>query len=214
MDGSRDDELEKVVGRVKDVLRAKVVRGEDGKVQEVRVLTQAKKSVQKVAKDVTSAIRAQGEDLESEHIHISQVASQDWSELAGARIKFQGLGFETFGITAECRVVLALGDRSITGSSKGIATARESLKLVARATLDAISMCLIGIPETVLEGVSVIPIAGVDIVLVMLSTLNHGRVEYLSGSCPVKADVREAVCRATLSAFNRKLALLARGAEA
>lgn len=212
MDGS-PDELEKVIGRVRDVLRVKVVRDDGGKVKQVRVLTSDSRTAQKIARDVTTALRSQGEDISPEDIHIAQMTNEEWSALAGGRLRLEGVSFETRSSSAECRVLLGLGDKLISGSAKGPLSSRESLKIVAKATLEAVAAAIDPCPEMSLEGVGTISIAGVETVVVLVSGLGPDGVEYFSGSCPVRVDHKDATARATLSAINRKFALLLKGEE-
>ncbi|MDP2859062.1 MAG: hypothetical protein Q8P50_13950 [Bacillota bacterium] len=211
MASSRDDQLEKIVGRVKDVLRAKVIRDEGGSVREVRVLTNEAKSVQKITRDVASAIRSQGEEVDAGSIRISQMANEDWSEIAGARLKLKSVSFESSVSAAESRVTLVHGDQAIYGVAAGSASSKESLRIVARATLEAAKSCIDPSPGMFVEGVIVADMINAKVVLVLVSVFGPDGVEYLSGSCPVRIDDRDATARATLSAINRKFALLVRG---
>jgi hypothetical protein len=213
MPGSREDELESVVGRVKDVLRARVVRDDDGKVSEVRILTKDAKSAQKISRDVASVIRSQGEEVPPENIRVAQMTQDDWSSIAGTRLRLEGVGFETRTNRAEARTILALGKQEVVGSATGSPSAYESLRLVADATLNAVKMCLDPCPEVLVEGTSLITLAGVETVVVLVSMSGPDGVEVYSGSCPVRTDRRDAVARATLNAINRKVARIMKGAS-
>ncbi len=213
MTSSRDDQLEKIVGRVKDVLRAKVIRDEGGTVREVRVLTNESKTVQKITRDVASAIRSQGESVDAGSIRISQMANDDWSEIAGARLRLQTVSFESSVSSCESRVTLIHGNQAVHGASTGPANSKEFLRIVARATLEAAKMCIDPSPDMFVEGVSVADMIDARVVLVLVSVFGPDGVEYLSGSCPVRIDERDATARATLNAINRKFALLVRGTD-
>lgn len=213
MPGSRDDELEGVVGRVKDVLRARVVRDDDGKVREVRVLTKDAKSAQKVTRDVASVVRAQGEEVLPENIRVSQMSQDEWSSIAGTRLRLEGVGFETRTARAEAKIILAMGKQEVIGSAVGSPSSRESLRLVADATLNAVKMCLDPCPEMLIEGISVLTLAGVETVVMLVSISGPDGVEIYSGSCPVRVDRKDAAARATLNAINRKLQRLIKGAS-
>ncbi len=213
MTSSRDDQLEKIVGRVKDALRAKVIRDEGGTVREVRVLTNEAKSVQKITRDVTSAIRSQGENVDAGSIRISQMANDDWSEIAGARLRLQSVSSESSVSSCESQVTLIHGNQAVHGAATGPASSKELLKIVARATLEAAKSCIDPGPDMFVEGVSVANMIDARVVLVLVSVFGPDGVEYLSGSCPVRIDERDATARATLNAINRKFALLVRGTD-
>jgi len=213
MTSSRDDQLEKIVGRVKDVLRAKVIRDEGGTVREVRVLTNESKSVQKITRDVASAIRSQGESVDAGSIRISQMTNDDWSEIAGARLRLQSVSFESSVSSCEARVTLIHGNEAVHGVATGPASSKELLKIIARATLEAAKSCIDPSPDMFIEGVSMANMIDAKVVLVLVSVFGPDGVEYLSGSCPVRIDERDATARATLNAVNRRFALLVRGTD-
>jgi hypothetical protein len=212
VDSPRNDELEKVVGRVKDVLRARVVRDEDGKVSEVRVLTGESKSPQKIARDVTSVIRSRGEEVAPENIRVAQMTTDDWTEIAGVRLRLESVLFESRSMSAEARITLMYGKREVVGAAAGLPASRESMKIVAAATLNAVQACLDPCPDLTVEGVSAVLVGGVDTVVVLVSACSPEGIEVFSGSCPVRFDRRDAAARATLDAINRKFALAAKGA--
>ncbi len=210
MDFPVDKDLEKVVAGVKDVLSAKVVKDEQGSIREVRVVTEGEKSAQRVARDITSAIRAQGEDVLISDIHVAQVTRGEWNNIVGERLRLNGLSYRTHGMSLECSVTLEYAGRVVTGTSNCTASHAESLRVAARATLDAISCCLPRFPKITLEGVSISVVGGVKVCTVVLSVLEKGSTQHLTGCSQVKSDARDAVCRATLAACNRRLALLLR----
>jgi hypothetical protein len=211
MDSSRGDELEKIVGRVKDVILARVVRDGEGKVKEVRVLTGDSKSAQRLARDVTSAVRSQGEDIAQDAIHVAQMTDDDWDRLVGCRLRLEGVSFGAQRGMAEAHVTLLSGSRAVTGADTGPRTSCEALKIVARATIAAIRAFIDPCPDLSLEGTAMVEIAGIKTVVVLVSATGPDGFECFSGSCPVRMDDKDAAARATLNAINRKFALMVKG---
>jgi hypothetical protein len=108
------------------------------------------------------------------------------------------------GSEAEAEVTLSFGGSDFTGMVTGGGAASQRPRLVAHATLTALSD-LLGLPADV-ESASVVDTGANPVALVVL-TVSIPRLgsQSLAGSAVVRGDEADAVARAVLSALNRRL---------
>jgi hypothetical protein len=124
---------------------------------------------------------------------------------AVARPVIQEIAVRTTGTEAEAEVSLSFGGNTFTGTATGSGAASQRPRLVAQATLIALTD-LLGLPAHV-ESASVVDTGIKPVALVVLSvSVPRLGPQSLSGSAVIRGDEAEAVARAVLAALNRRLA--------
>ncbi len=196
---------------------------------EVNILATGDRPPKQIARDVRSALRADLR-LEVDHRKISVAQRRDDSgplhevqvpegnviELVppleprstSRRFQFLGLDLSLNTHRAHARVELALGDGESAGEAEGPATQDESLRLIARATLQAVERFVGEETRFTLAELVTLPLGGEPIVLVGVHFQNGRERQLLSGSAAVGRDLQTSVVFATLAALNRRLGRL------
>lgn len=108
----------------------------------------------------------------------------------------------------EARVQLEIADSVIEGTASGPSSATNKLRVVAMATAAALEDYLAGICNFVVEDLTLVTLARHQAVVVSVALVTNLGEDRLIGTAYIKEDDREATVKATLSAVNRKLALL------
>jgi hypothetical protein len=104
----------------------------------------------------------------------------------------------------QASVTLAVGDRVFEGTSQGPAGHSHRARLVAVATLDAVSE-LLGQPCEV-ESATIVATGAREVALSVLTMMIPRTGEQvLTGSAAVRGDEADAVARSVLAALNRQL---------
>ncbi|MEP7055339.1 MAG: hypothetical protein ABI912_08840 [Actinomycetota bacterium] len=210
-------ELEASLRQLTGVRAVRVVTGPDRKPTEIHVLAAGDKAPKQVARDVQSLAMAEF-DIEIDHRIISVVqldsADQPATEAddapaaaapAANRVTISTISVESGGSHTQVSVTLASGGVEVIGNNRGAAGAANRARIVARATLDAVSN-LVELDAAEVDHAQVIPVGGREVAVCTLQylTVNGGQV-VVSGSAVVRGDPAEAVARAVLDALNRRI---------
>jgi hypothetical protein len=218
-------ELEDSLRAIPGIRAASVVTSADARPTEVHVLAVPGKTPKQVVRDVQSVAMAQY-DLDIDHRIVSVVQIADDVEVAGGPESVAvsaepatSAGGEDTGprpaltsITvrrhegeSEVLVALAVGGAVFSGRAIGPALAAHQPRIVAEATLSALTE-LLGIPALV-ESAEVVPVGRRDVAVTVLTvTIPRLGEQVLCGSALVRDNVEDAVSRAVLAAVNRRLA--------
>lgn len=225
-------ELEDSLRQIPGVKAASVVTGPDAVPTEVHVLASPGKPAKQIVRDVQSLSLARY-DIDIDHRIVSVVQIGD--EQVSASAPGNGLGPHDADVEdapqaededsedtaprpsiaaimvrsgkgeTEASVTLATGDQLFEGRSKGPAGQTHRARLVAIATLDAVSE-LLGQPCEV-ESSAIVATGTREVALTVLTmTLPRTGEQVLTGSAVVRGDDADAVARSVLAALNRQLA--------
>jgi len=224
---------EKLLLSLRDIAGVAVVLSEDGsEITEINILAEGQRPAKQIVRDVRSALRAEyqidldyrkvsvaqkrdtraGEDAKREEPETPSVLSLPASRLdeepPAVRVRFVGVSVGIDQTTCRARVELSLGDRETLGEAVGINTGRQVSRLIAEATLSAVSRflddsCVLGLGD-----LEVLEFSGEEVVLVGVKFHKSRSEKLLTGSCPVSHDLQQAVVYATLDALNRILGRL------
>lgn len=108
--------------------------------------------------------------------------------------------------TASCTVVLRAGEEHHTGIAEGAATPGGVRRALATATVRAVESASLGRLRLDVEAADVVPVAGQDTAVVLVTLLTPRGPEQLGGAVPVGADPAQALVKAVLGACNRRVA--------
>lgn len=215
-------ELEDSLRQLPGVRAASVVTGPDAVPTEVHVLAAPGKPAKQIVRDVQSLSLARYDiDIDHRIVSVVQIGEEDPSATAPSpsaqeavatpeappalRPAISAIAVRTGKGETAASVTLAIGDSSFEGSSRGPAAQTHRARLVAAATVDAVSN-LLGQPCEV-ESAGIVS-TGVREVAVSVLTLTVPRTgeQVLTGSAVVRGDDADAVARSVLAALNRQLA--------
>ena len=221
-------ELEDALRHIQGVKAASVVTGPDAVPTEVHVLAAPGKPAKQVVRDVQSLAMARY-DIDIDHRIVSVVQMGDDEVLGASRVNgsSQDSDLETEEPAAEpaqaavrpsiaaimvrsgkgeteASVTLSASEQLFEGRSHGPAGQTHRARLVALATLDAVSE-LLGQPCEV-ESAAIVATGSREVAMTVLTmTLPRAGEQVLTGSAVVRGDEAEAVARSVLAALNRQL---------
>lgn len=217
-------ELEDSLRHIPGVKAASVVTGPDAVPTEVHVLAAPGKAAKQVVRDVQSLALARF-DIDIDHRIVSVVqmgddevrtvqvipdaseadaeAHKDAPEPV-VRPAIAAIAVRSGHGETEASVTLAIGEQLFEGESHGPAGQSHRARLVAAATLDAISE-LLGQPCEV-ESAAIVATGSREVALSVLTVMVPRTGEQvLTGAAVVRGDEADAVVRSVLAALNRRL---------
>jgi hypothetical protein len=219
-------QAEKLLQSLRDVAAVSIILDTEGDVTEIEVLAEGQRPSKQMVRDIRSALRAEYQlEVDPSRIAVTQkptmgAAAMDSpsvlslpgasvvEEPAAVRIRFQGVTTAIDQNRCQVRVELALGDREAMGETAGTNSRSHIPRLVAEATLDAVSKFLDDSHELSLADINVAPFSGEEVVLVGVKFFKERGEKTLTGSCVVSHDLQQSIVYATLDALNRILGRL------
>lgn len=199
---------------VAGILTARI-RTEGDEITEVHVVAAPNRRAKGVVRDVITTLYARhGITLHHHRVSVAttagQQASADLGEAPrGRRLLFRSVNIYREGNRNDGQVELLDGERILTGTASGPAVRNSHERLVATATLQAVSRLLGDGSALDLAGVERTRVGNRTAMLIHLVWL-RGRTEtHLVGSALLGTDALEATVFAVLDALNRVLPVLA-----
>lgn len=195
--------FKEVVNKIDGVLSTKFVTTDDT-IEELHVLSNTLRSPKQIARDIESSLLAAFDfRIDRRVISIAQIHTDDKEEIR--RIRFSGVTINTDGNAAECTVKLIYDDQEYSIPQTGIKTSSKKERLVARSTILAVEKILGQSDIFDIQDVVVENRAGIYFVVVLVNAIIKDMEETMIGSAVVKADINEAIAKATLDAVNRRV---------
>jgi hypothetical protein len=207
-------QLEEDLRQIPGVRAASVVTGPDAVPTEVHVLASPGKAAKQVVRDVQSLAMARY-DIDIDHRIVSvvqmgedeptlEVLRADDVADAPVRPAVASIMVRSSGGSTEATISLAVGDISFEGRASGPAGHSHRARLVAVATVDAVSELLGQVCEV--ESSEVLRVGPREVVLTVLTMmLPRLGEQVLTGAAVVRGDEADAVARSVLAALNRQL---------
>lgn len=225
---------EKLLLSLRDIAGAAIVLSEDGtEISEINVLAEGKRPAKQIVRDVRSALRAEYQlDLDYRKVSVAQKRTGKTSggraelektstpsilalpssrldeEPPAIRVRFVGVTVGIDQTTCRARVELSLGERETVGEATGANSGHQVSRRIAEAALSAVSRFLDDSYVLTLGDLEVLEFGGEEVVLVGVKFRKSRLEKMLTGSCPVRHDLQQAVVYATLDALNRILGRL------
>ncbi|HHV18781.1 MAG TPA: hypothetical protein GXZ27_07970 [Thermoanaerobacterales bacterium] len=200
---------EDLIKKIKDIVSAKIVTGDDGKISEIHVISKSNRNPKQIVRDIESTLIAfLGSEIDHKKISVAQIKSED-ERFVETRLRIEGILTNKTYNSLEVKVSLADPEGKIfEGIANGAASFQSRMRTTACATLNAISLFLAESFVLSLDDVHTFKIGNHQAVSVLISVLTSEKDEYLLGSALIKQDTYEAVVAAVLSAINRRISLL------
>lgn len=208
-------ELEDALRQIHGVRAASVVTGPDAVPTEVHVLAVPGKAAKQVVRDVQSLALARYDiDIDHRIVSVVQIGEEEVPAAAeetdpvmaepSSRPAIAAIMVRSGSGVTEASVTLAAGDALFEGKAHGPTGQSHRSRIVALATLDAISE-LLGQPCEV-ESASIVSTGSREVALSVLTlVLPRTGEQVLTGCAVVRGDEADAVARSVLDALNRQL---------
>lgn len=209
------ESIEDAIGRVKGVLACQVVLDADGEVQEVHALGTAQRSAKQVVRDIETLFRVRfGRPIDYRKISLVQL-DEAAAKHRLARVELKSVSARSGGDRQTVNIELDRAGHRLVGSASGGHTIQQRLRLSAQATLDALAVLIAGDHIVRLADVQLFPLHGNEAVATAVTVVSPEGEETLMGASFVRSqrdlvdELLEAGARATLSAINRRLPMIA-----
>lgn len=202
---------ERLIRRLKDVSSCSIQTDEAGEILAVHVTALAGRSPKQIARDI-EAILAAEEGVQLDHRKIS-IAQFGEAELPAeravlGRLAVAGVSRHEAGGAFEAEVTLSAGSLHATGRAVGSATSFDRRRVLARATLDAISRLVRDDPGLTLAELEEQALGPRRLLVVRVTRGHAGGEASLVGCCEIGYDPTRAVIHAVLDAVNRLVGTL------
>jgi hypothetical protein len=212
------EQAEDIVRGIKGVSGAKVLM-QDGEISEIHVSVASggapARAPKRYVRDIESALLVKlGRRIDHKKISIVEdISSEEGPERGfegngavrgGARIRISSVNLHAERLEAHAQVILAFGTVEALGTAVGPSTRLNKYRLMANATLNAVSHFVAEDCSFNLGDVSVVGIGRENVVLVTVDFLSTSEERVVCGSCIAKEDdVLYSVVCASLNAVNR-----------
>jgi hypothetical protein len=180
--------------------------GKEG-IDEVHIISDGSRLPKQLVRDIETALLVQlGINLDHKKISVVQFSGKETpSAILPARLRLHSIKLGTEGRSAEALVSIVAGGECYSGTASGPNTAKNKLKLIALATLNA-AHAYLGCNEFFLEDMQRAGVGSREALVIAVSHLTEKGEEGLLGIAFLGGDEREAAAKATLDAINRRLA--------
>lgn len=226
-------QAEKLLLSLRDIAGVGISLSDDGRdIAEINILAEGQRPPKQIVRDVRSALRAEFQ-VDVDYRKISVAQKRDTSpeapsepmtrtfpsvlslptarvqeEPAAIRLRFAGVTVGIDQTSCHARVELCLGDREAVGDAEGANSRRQVPRLIAEATLDAVSRFVDEAYVLTLTDLEILDFGGEEVVLVAVKFFKDRIEKTLTGSCVVSHDLQQSVVYATLDSLNRTLGRL------
>jgi|SRR5688572_4801553 len=196
-------ELERELERLPEVRAARVVASPAGRILEIHLVSDGSKAPKQLTRDVETVAATQGIDIDRRTISIAQMPDSAAPDVAH-HINLSSITVTVEGNSATCRVRVARADEDAIGETSGPSISTGRARLVARATMDAVSSLLGSRLPADCEDALIVQIGEHRIAVAVLVFIDDkGSEDVASGMHPFRGDNDEALARAVLDAINR-----------
>ncbi|MGQ9603716.1 MAG: hypothetical protein ACUVUU_05840 [bacterium] len=197
--------IREAITAIPDVASCDVEMDGSGGISAVHVVTRSQRPPKQIVRDVESVLAAEF-GLKIDHRKVSvarvEVEGRKISELGG-RARLVSIKLSTEGAKGYCEVVLERNDSRFKGEASGVPLGTGRLRLIARATSQAICKMAKGYAELDLIDLLKIRCGETNAVVVILLCVAEGEPKELAGCVPYSDDDQSAVALAVLDACNR-----------
>ena len=210
------EDIESALAEVGEIKAARVVASPDGVIQEIHVLALPTKQPKQLVRDIESCLMARfGIPIDHKKISIALLgrdvvkSDEDTADRPStARPRICSINATVSGVQASASVLLEIGGEEYLGTSSGPASQTGRLRLVALATLDAVSKYTDATVSFALEDVSLLRLGREKVAVSCIALVSGLGEQTFSGSAMVRQNDNDSVVRATLDAINRRMGFL------
>ncbi len=210
------ESIEESLRQVAGILSARI-RADGESITEVHVIAAPHRKAKGVVRDVVTTLFVRhGIELDHHKVSVASTTAVEngtggEDQPAVRRLLFRSVNIYREGNRNEGQVELQDGERILTGTATGPAVRNSQERLVAQATVQAVSRLLGDGLAVELAGVEESRIGSSAVILTHLVLLRRRSETHLVGSALVGSDTLEATVFAVLDALNRILPVLTGG---
>lgn len=209
----RAEDIEAALSQVAEIKAARVVASPDGVIQEVHVLASPSKAPKQLVRDIESTVMATfGIPIDHKKISIAQLGhdavAKNGSAPPSIRPKIISVTSSVSGVQSTVAVTLEISGTDYIGKAAGPNSQTGRQRLVANATLDAISQSGDEAHVFALEDVSVLPLGKERVAVACVTLVSTFGEQSYAGSALVRQNEKDSIVRATLDAINRRMGFL------
>jgi len=198
---------EAVIKQIKGVISTRVVLDRDGNFEEIHILANVERSPKQIVRDVETVIMvAFGISLDHKIISVVQIgeenlgfSSENW------RPSIHSINTTLSKLKSDVTVAVLIKDKIIEGAASGSNSPLNCMRLVSEAVLNAMEKYFEGKVHFSVDEIARLKFGGEEIIVVSVFLVCPEMEVTLLGASFIKNDEREAICKATLSAINRKI---------
>lgn len=206
-------EIEQALSQVSEIRAARVVTSPEGVIDEIHVLALPSKAPKQLVRDIESTLMAVfGIAVDHKKISIAQLGQGSVgvadAPTAPGRARIASVVSEVRGVGASAAVALELDGETYLGRASGPASRTQQERLVADATLDAVSQYVQGAFSFALEDVEIVRLGRQSVAVSCVVLVTSLGEQAFSGSALVRQNDKDSIVRATLDAINRRLGFL------
>jgi len=198
--------IEQFLLKIQSVIGAKVISDADDVIQEVHIVSDLRRSPKQILRDVEAILISEFDQIvDYKKISVAQIKEQAVKLEQDPRIKLKSIEYGNLGTSIDVTITLEKFGETYLSTRSGIKTMSNMMRLVGTATLKAVETYL-GIHDVfVFEESKEVELSNINIVVVTIISIYYNKEELYIGTAKIKADLNEAVARATLDAVNRHI---------
>ncbi|KUO51649.1 MAG: hypothetical protein APF76_13485 [Desulfitibacter sp. BRH_c19] len=202
-------QIEDVIRRIKGVISCNVViSNEDGKIQEVHILSESNRQPKQMVRDIESAVMAElNIPLDHKKISVAQI-KQTTPVSKYSRLIINSVDINGSKNWLSFKVSVKLGEFTFEGQSEGPNSKSNRYRVLAGAACQSIETVLEHKLRFIVEEVSWTNLPSCEIGTVVLSCVSENSIERVVGSCLFSTDKDITIVKAVLDALNRRIDLI------
>jgi hypothetical protein len=194
--------IENYLNRISSVITSRIVE-EDGKIKEVHIVSDISRNPKQIARDVESVLVSQFDiHVDYKMISVAQVEG-DAGILKNCRYKLCSVESTSRGSHFSATVTLDKDGEFFEGTSSGIATSNNILRITCEAAINAVENCVGRKNIFAIEDVTKVVVSGKETVLTYVTALIGDQEILVCGSAVSAKSGGELGVKSALDAVNR-----------
>lgn len=199
--------IEEYLNRINSVITSRITE-EGGKIKEIHIVSDLSRNPKQIARDVESILVSQFDiHVDYKMISVAQVEG-DAGILKASRFRLISVENICKGNLFTAVITLERDGELFEGSSTGIATTNNIMRLTCEATINAVENCCDRKNIFAIEDVTKISVSGKETQLTYITALVGDQEILVCGSAINAKNGIESVVKSTLDAVNRIVARL------
>lgn len=199
-------EIENYLTNIKSVQTSKIVTDSNNNIIEIHVLSDNSRHSKQVARDIRSVLLSRFNlDVDYKLISVAQI-DKNLSINSELRLLYDGYTNELSSDRIKIQAKLSWDEKEFIGEAEGIKSEKNTLKVAALATLNAIKNA-IDLDCFIVEDIQTARVADKDVMISAITYVDRGMETVLTGSAIINGNKIDSTIKATLNAINRKICL-------
>lgn len=199
-------EVESFLTNIKSVISCKIIADSNDTINEIHVLSDSSRHTKQISRDIRSTLLSYFNiDIDYKIISVAQI-EKNLSVNTDYRLKYEGYTSESTSDRIKISVKLTWDEKEYIGISEGIKSEKNTLKIAATATLEAIKNA-INYDCFLVEDVQATKLAGSDVIVTAITFVTQNKEYILTGSSIIVNNILDSTIKSTLNAVNRRVCI-------